>query len=141
MNYQIYVRLAGVIEFGNDVGELAENLVVPGHVGGQDASDDALAHYSVCGIIKGCEDVALRRLQHPERHRAVVIFQRWDVVVTQRQLSPRVYLIDIIVARMIQIVADAGDDQYEDLEFADFRREVHRPSYRVHLSGNNWWDK
>lgn len=127
------MRLAGVIEFGNGVGELAENLVVPGHVGGQDAPDDALAHYSVRGIVEAREYVALRRFQHPKRHRAVVVLQRRDVVVTQRQLGPRVYLVDIVVARMVQVMADAGDDQYEDLEVADFRREIHRPSYRVHL--------
>jgi len=33
MNYQIYVRLAGVIEFGSNVGKLAEDLIMPGHVG------------------------------------------------------------------------------------------------------------
>jgi len=34
---------------------------------------------------------------------------------------------------MVEIVADTGDNQYEDLEVADFRRKVHRPGYRVHL--------
>lgn len=51
MDYQVYVRLVGVIEFGNDVGELAEDLVVPGHIGGQDAPYDPLAHYSIRRIV------------------------------------------------------------------------------------------
>jgi len=127
------VRSAGVIEFGSDVDELAEDLVVPGHVGRQDAPYDSLANYSVRRIVQGREDVALGRLQDPKRHRTVMILQGRDIVVTQRQLGPRVYLIDIVVARMIEIVTDAGDDQYEHLEVADFRREIHRPGYRVHL--------
>jgi len=113
------VRLAGVIEFGNDVGELSEDLVVPGHVGGQDAPYDALAHYSVGGIIQGRENVALGRLQDPKGHGAVMVLQGRDVVVAQRQFGSRVYLVDVVVARMIEIVADAGDDQYENLEVAD----------------------
>lgn len=127
------MRSAGIIEFGNDVGELAEDLVVPGHVGRQDASYDTLANYSVRRIVQGREDVALGRLQDPKRHGAMVILQGRDIVITQRQLGPRVYLIDIVVARMIEIVTDAGDDQYENLEVADFRRKIHRPGYRVHL--------
>lgn len=61
MAYQIYVRLVSVIEFGSDISELAEDLIVPGHVGRQDASYDALAHYSVRRIVQGREDVALGR--------------------------------------------------------------------------------
>lgn len=133
MDYQIYVRLAGVIEFGDDVSELAKDLVVTGHVGRQDAPYDALAHYSVRRIVQGREDVALGRLQDPKCHGAMMILQRRDIVVAQRQLGPRVYLIDIVVARMVEIVADARDNQYEDLEVADFRRKIHRPGYRVHL--------
>lgn len=62
-----------------------------------------------------------------------MILQGRDVVVAQGQLGTRVYLIDVVVARMIEVVAYAGDDQDEDLEIADPRRQVHRPSYRVHL--------
>lgn len=127
------MRLIGVIELGNDVGELAEDLVVPGHIGGQDTPYDPLAHYSVRGIVQRRKDVALGRLQDPKRHGTVMILQGRDVVVAQRQLGPRVYLIDVVVARMVEIVTDAGDDQYEHLEVADFRREIHRPGYRVHL--------
>lgn len=133
MNYQIYVRLAGVIEFGSDVGELAEYLVVPGHVGRQYAPYDALAHYPVRRIVQGREDIALGRLEDSERHGAMVILEGRDIVVAQRQLGPRVYLVDIVVTRMVEIVTDAGDNQYEDLEVADLRRKVHRPGYRVHL--------
>lgn len=62
-----------------------------------------------------------------------MVLQGRDVVVAQRQLGTRVYLVDVIVARMVEIVADAGDDQYENLEVADFRRQILRPGYRVHL--------
>lgn len=63
----------------------------------------------------------------------MMILQGRDIVVAQRQLGPRVYLINIVVARVVEIVADTRDNQYEDLKVADFRREVHRPGYRVHL--------
>lgn len=128
------MRLAGVIEFGSGIDELGKDLVVPGHVGRQDAPYDALAHYSVRRIVQGREDVALGRLQNPKCHGTVMILQGRDIVVAQRQLGPCVYLIDIVVARMVEIMADTGDNQYENLEVADFRRKVHCPGYRVHLS-------
>ena len=50
--YQIDASLAGVIEFQDDVGELTEDLVVPGHVRHEDASDDAFAHDAVRRVVQ-----------------------------------------------------------------------------------------
>jgi len=38
---------------------------------------------------------------------------------------------------MVKIMANTGDNQYEDLEVTDFRRKIHRPGYRVHLDTIN----
>ena len=75
-----------------DLFELAEDLVVSGHVRGQDAPDhsfpDGFEHFGR----ELAKDVGRRILEDVERHRAVVILQRRDVVVPQGQLRPRINL-------------------------------------------------
>lgn len=108
--HEIDMGLARIIEFRDNVGELAENLVVSGHVRGKDTSDDPFAYHPIGGIVQRRQYVALGGLEDAERHRAMVILERRDVVVTERQLGTGVYLINVVVSRMIQVVADAGDD-------------------------------
>ena len=124
----------GVIEVGHGVGELCEYLVVACHVGGEDAAYNALADRAKGGRVEGRQYVALGRLEDAKRHRAVVILEGRDVVIAQRQLRASVYLIDVVVARVVEVVADARDDQHEHLEFADLRHQVHGPHHRVHLA-------
>ena len=91
---EIDVSAIVVIEVRGDEIELAEDFVVTGHVGGQDAADDALAHALVLVAGEGGEQVGRRVLQDVERHRAVVVLQRRDVVVPQGQLRTSVDLND-----------------------------------------------
>lgn len=46
------MSLAGVIEFRDDVRELTEDLVVPGHVRCKNTPDDPFAYDSICRIVQ-----------------------------------------------------------------------------------------
>lgn len=91
--YQIDVGSIVVIKDGGDLIELVEDLVVTGHVGRQNAADDSLADAFVDVGREGSENVGRRIFQNVERHRAVVIFQRRNVIVAQGQLRPGVDLL------------------------------------------------
>jgi hypothetical protein len=90
--YQIDVGSIVVIKDGGDLIELVEDLVVTGHVGRQNAADDSLADAFVDVGREGSENVGRRIFQNVERHRAVVIFQRRNVIVAQGQLRSGVDL-------------------------------------------------
>lgn len=68
---------------GHRLLELSQYLVVPGHVRGQDAANDAFPHHAEHLRAHGAEDVAFRQLQDTERHGAMVVLQRGDVIVSQ----------------------------------------------------------
>lgn len=57
------------------------------------------------------EDVSVRMLKQSERNGAVMVLQWRNVVISERQLCPGVYLINIIVPGMVEIVTDAGHEQ------------------------------
>ena len=86
------MRPVAVVELWHDLVELAEDLVVPGHVRGEDAADDALAHRLVQLGGERFEYVGRRVGEDVERDRAVVVLQRRDVVVAQRELRARIDL-------------------------------------------------
>lgn len=127
--------LVVVVEAGQDVLEVSQDLVVPGHVRGQDAPDHALAHQLEVLAAERLEDVAVVVLQYPEGHAAVVVLQGRDVIVAYRQFRFGVDLVDVVVTRMVEVVADARGQQDEDLEVAYLGGEVHTPRYCVHLKG------
>ena len=89
---QIDVVAVVVIKIGHDLIELVENFVVTGHVGSEDAADDALTNTLVHFGTERGKQVGRWVLQNIERHRTVVVFQRRYVVVTQCQLRPCIYL-------------------------------------------------
>lgn len=62
-----------------------------------------------------------------------MVLQRGDVVVPQRQLRLRVDLVDVVVARVVEVVADARSQQDQHFKIADFGREVDAPRYGVQL--------
>lgn len=45
--YHVLVRVVLVVEDGNDLAELRQDVIVSCHVRGQDASDDALTYFPV----------------------------------------------------------------------------------------------
>ena len=89
---QVDVGSVLIVEDGHDIVELAKDLIVARHVGGQDAADDSFTHALVAGAAQVAEDVGRRIVHDVERHRAVVVLQRRDVVVAQCQLRACVYL-------------------------------------------------
>lgn len=113
------MSLARIIELRDNVGELAENLVVSGHVRGKNTPDDPLAHHPVRRVVQRRQYVAFRCFENAKRDGAMMVLQRRNIVVTERQLGAGVYLINVVVSRMIQVVADAGNDQYKNLQIAD----------------------
>lgn len=72
-SYQIDVRFVRVIEFQYDIGKLPEDLVVPGHVGREDAPYDAFPYGSVGRWVQGRQDVAFQSFEDAKGHRAMVI--------------------------------------------------------------------
>lgn len=113
------MSLARIIEFRDNVGELAENLVVSGHVRGKNTSDDPFAYHPIRRVVQRRQYVALRGFEDAKRNGAMMILQWRNIVVTERQLGTGVYLINVVVSWMIQVVADAGDDQYKNLQITD----------------------
>ena len=67
--------------------EVAQNVVVATHVRCHDAADDVLAQTSKLFDGQSVERVCLGVLQHAERQRAVVVFQRSHIVVAACQLG------------------------------------------------------
>lgn len=51
----------------------------------------------------------------------------------QSQLSLGVYLIDVVVAGMVEVVADARYQQNEDVHVAQTRNQICLPSDCIHL--------
>ena len=74
MTYQINMRFVRVIKFRYGVGELCEDLVVPGHVRGEDAPYDTFPYGPVGRWVQGRQDVAFRSLEDAKGHRAMMIF-------------------------------------------------------------------
>lgn len=72
--------------------ELCQYLIVPSHVCGQDAADDAFSHHTEQLRSHCAEDVTLRQLQDTESHGAMMVLQRRNVIVAQGQFSSCVYL-------------------------------------------------
>lgn len=79
-----------------------------GHVGSQDAPDHTLPDLLEGLAAEALEDVAVVVLQNPERHAAVMVFKRRNVVVSKCEFGFRVYLVDVVITWMIQIMTDAG---------------------------------
>ncbi len=82
-----------VVEFGGYLIELVEDLVVTGHVRGQDASYNAFADALVDIGREGSEEICRWIFQDVERYRTVMILQRRNVIVAQGQLCPGVDLL------------------------------------------------
>ena len=91
-SHQINMDRLREVELVDDLAELSDDLVVPGHVGGQDAADDALARAPLLVGAEARQHVGGRLAEDGERHRAVVVLQRRHVVVAQRQVGAGVYL-------------------------------------------------
>lgn len=53
--------------------------------------------------------------EQAKRNGAMVILKWRNVIVSQRQLCPRVYLVNVVVSGMIQVVANAGYKQNQHL--------------------------
>lgn len=63
----------------------------------------------------------------------MVVLEWRYVVVPQRQFRLGVDLVDVVVARVIEVVANARGEEDEDFQVADFCGEVHAPRYRIKL--------
>lgn len=72
--------------------ELCKDLIVSGHVCGQDATDHTFSHLTEHFWWQGTKYVAVIVFQYPECHGAVMVLQRWDVIIAQSQLCPCIYL-------------------------------------------------
>ena len=80
------MRPVVVVKDGYNLVELSKYLVMTSHVCSQDAADDPFPNHFVDVGSKGAEDVCCRVLQDVESNRTVMILERRDVIVTQRQL-------------------------------------------------------
>lgn len=73
--YQIDVSLILVIKFRNYLGELAKNLIVPGHIGGKYTPYNTLSHSAIRSSVERGQNITLRVLKYSECNRAVVILK------------------------------------------------------------------
>lgn len=62
---------------------------------------------------------------------------RSAVALPQSQLGLGVDLIDVVVARVVQVVADARYQQNEDVHVAQTRNQICLPSDCIHLAGGH----
>ena len=79
------------------------------------------------------EDVAILGLQDLKGDGAVMVLQGRDVIVAQSELRAGVDLIGIVVARVVEVVADGRGQQDEDVQRLQFGRKVDQPDQTVHL--------
>ena len=99
-----------------------------------------------------CKNIAFRSAENLERDSAVVVFQRRHVIVPglQRcdcsvtqcnslpdgQLSPGVDLVGVVVARVVQVVTDAGRQEDADISLTERLLEPAAVYEDVHHLGN-----
>lgn len=102
-----------VVKDGRNLVKLVEDLVVTGHVRRQNAAYHTLSNCFVDVGREGAEQIGRRVLQDVERHRAVVVLQRRNVVVAQSQLGPS---IDLLSSAMFQEEEEGGGWRMEETE-------------------------
>lgn len=101
------MRFVIVIKCWYDFLEIGEDFIVSGHVRSQNAADHAFSHLLEVLHTERSENVAIVVLQQAECHAAVVVLQRGNVVIADRKFRFCIYLVDIVVAGVVQVVADA----------------------------------
>lgn len=73
-----------VIEIWRDLPEVGEDFVMARHICRQNAPDDALADRLVILALERLENVAVFVFEYSESYATMVVFQRRDVVITDR---------------------------------------------------------
>ena len=63
----------------------------------------------------------------------MMVLQGRDVIVAQSKLRAGVDLIGVVVARVVEVVADGRRQQDEDVQRLQFGRKVNQPDQTVHL--------
>ena len=63
----------------------------------------------------------------------MMVLQGRDVIVAQSELRAGVDLIGVVVARVVEVVADGRRQQDEDVQRLQFGRKVNQPDQTVHL--------
>lgn len=78
-----------IVKRGQQLCELGENLIMPGHVRGQDTPDDSFANGSILGSWHTGKNGTFRSGEEPKRHAAMVVLKGRDIIVpANRQTHP-----------------------------------------------------
>lgn len=108
-----------------DVGEVLLD------VRGQDIVDHEFPDFKVALLVDVLQDVVLVLVQGFERYRQVVLLQHTPVVVSQCQLALRIDFKLIGARRMLDIVAEAAQNQAEDLDIVEVLLDLGLAGYHV----------
>jgi len=99
--------------------KLVDVFKVSRHVSRQDQLNDGSADFLVLVVIEVFKDVAFFVLQHSKHERSVVVLQDRHVIVIEGKLSLCIYLKYIVKSRMIEIMAQSGGEECQDVQMCE----------------------
>lgn len=127
ISYQIDMCFVVIIKRWQNFFEIRQDFIVSCHVSRQNGSNHSFSYLFKIFAAEWFENIAIIILQNSKSNAAMVIFKWRYIVIADGQFCFGVNLVDVVVAGMIQVVANTRSEKYKHFQIADFWRKIHTP--------------